>query len=183
MSKCILRDNTVICDYDRPYIVAEVNSSHNGDSEVAKHMIDAAVEAGADCVKFQSWSAESLYSKTYYDANPISKRIIKKLSMTPEQLVDMSHYCLEKGIAFSSTPYSEEEVDFLVDACKAPFIKVSSMEINNLKFLSYIGSKGVPIVLSTGMSTMDEIDIAVKTLEKAGVNQLVLLHCVSVYPT
>ena len=86
MAKCIFRDGTVVSDYGRPYIVAEVNSSHRGDIEVAKQMVDVAADIGADCVKFQSWSAESLYSKTYYDANPISKKIVKKVSLEPEQL-------------------------------------------------------------------------------------------------
>ena len=114
MAKCILRDGTVISDYGRPYIISEVNSSHNGDMGLAKRMIDASVEIGCDCVKFQSWSVGSLYSKTYYDANPISKRFVKKFSLSPNQLKELADYCASKGVAFSSTPYSEEEVDFLI---------------------------------------------------------------------
>ena len=166
----------------RPYIVAEVNSSHNGDIEVAKRMIDAAAEARCDCVKFQSWSAESLYSATYYKANPISKRIVKKFSLTQEQLRDMAEYSRSRGIDFSSTPYSREEVDWLVDECKAPFVKVASMDLNNYLFLQYIAKKGVPIVLSTGMSEMEEIRKAVQTIEDAGNRQICLLHCISIYP-
>ena len=94
----------------------------------------------------------------------------------------MSSYCKEIGIDFSSTPYSKEEVDFLVDKTEAPFIKIASMEINNLPFLKYIGEKGIPIVLSTGMSTIEEIREAVKTIEATGNKQLCILHCVSVYP-
>lgn len=183
MAECILRDGTVILDYGRPYIVSEVNSSHNGSMELAKQMIDASVDIGCDCVKFQSWSVSSLYSKTYYDANPISKRFVKKFSMASEQLKELANYCSEKGISFSSTPYSEEEVDFLVEECNVPYIKIASMEINNPRFLRYIGEKHVPIILSTGMSTFDEVDEAVNVLHNAGVEQMVILHCVSVYPT
>lgn len=183
MSKCRFRDGTVVLDYGRPYIVAEVNSSHNGNMNLAKEMIDAAVEIGADCVKFQSWSVESLYSKTYYDENPIAKRFVTKFALAPEQLKELAEYCRERGIQFSSTPYSEEEVDYLVDECKVPYIKIASMELNNPKFLQYIGSKNVPVVLSTGMSDIEEVDKAVKVLEDAGVTQMVILHCVSIYPT
>ena len=181
MGKIILNDGVEVADYSRPYVIAEVNSSHNGDTNVAKQMIDAAVEAGCDCVKFQSWNAQSLYSKTYYEKNPIAKRFVDKLSLSPEELGEMSDYCRSKGIGFSSTPYSEEEVDFLV-SCKVPFIKIASMEINNLDFLDYIGRKQVPVVLSTGMAESGEVDRAVKTLEKTGNKDIILLHCVSIYP-
>ncbi len=183
MSSCHFLDGTEISDYGRPYVVAEVNSSHNGSMETAKKMIEAAADSGCDCVKFQSWSATSLYSKTYYRQNPIAKRFVDKFSMSPDQLLELSFYCREKGVAFSSTPYSEEEVDFLVNKCQIPYIKIASMEINNPKFLEYIGKKGVPIVLSTGMSDMPEIEKAVGVLESAGATQMVLLHCVSIYPT
>ncbi len=182
MAQIELRSGKVIGDYMRPYMVAEVNSSHNGDVEVAKQMIDAAAAAGCDCVKFQSWSAESLYSATYYKAKPISKRIVKKFALTQEQLHDMAEYSRSKGIDFSSTPYSREEVDWLVDECKAPFIKVASMDLNNYMYLRYIAKKGVPIVLSTGMSEMEEIRKAVRTIEEAGNRQICLLHCISIYP-
>ncbi|MCH1982912.1 N-acetylneuraminate synthase family protein [Ruminococcus sp. OA3] len=183
MSNCIFRDGTVVSDFGRPYIVAEVNSSHNGKMDVAKAMIDSAVEIGADCVKFQSWSVESLYSKTYYDLNPISKRFVTKFSLRPEQLKELANYCKVKGIQFSSTPYSEEEVDFLVDECDVPYIKIASMELNNPKFLRYIGGKNVPIVLSTGMSDIEEIQRGVKNLKDSGATQMTILHCVSIYPT
>lgn len=182
MGSILLQNQTKVSDYGRQYIVAEVNSSHNGSTEAAKQMIDAAVDAGCDCVKFQSWSSKSLYSKSYYVKNPIAKRFVDKLSMTPEQLKEMAEYCKEKGIGYSSTPYSEEEVDFLIEVCNAPFIKIASMEINNLDFLRYIGSKQVPVILSTGMADIEEIRTAVKTLESAGNHSIMLLHCVSIYP-
>ena len=182
MSKITLRNGRVLGDYEKPYIVAEVNSSHSGSVEVAKQMIDAAKDAGCDCVKFQSWSADTLYSATYYKANPISKRIVSKFSLSSEELRGLSEYCRSKGIDFSSTPYSCAEVDFLLDECKAPFVKVASMDLNNYNFLRYIAKKGAPIVLSTGMSTIEEVHNAVSAIEEAGNNQICLLHCISIYP-
>lgn len=183
MGRISFNNKKVIEDYGRPYVVAEVNSSHNGNLEVARQMIDAAAEAGCDCVKFQSWSTKSLYSNTYYKKNPIAKRFVDKFSLSPEQLKEMAIYCQSKGIDFSSTPYCESEVDFLIEECNAPYIKIASMEINNISFLKYIGAKGCPIVLSTGMSSSEEIDRAIKAIEETGNKNIVLLHCVSLYPT
>lgn len=182
MAECVLLDGTVLSDYGRPYIVSEVNSSHKGNMDLAREMIDVSADMGCDCVKFQSWSASSLYSKTYYDANPVARRFVEKFSMGPEQLKELAGYCRAKGISFSSTPYSEEEVDFLIEECGVPYIKIASMELNNPRFLRYIGQKRVPVILSTGMSGMDEIIKAVRVLHEAGTDRMVILHCVSLYP-
>lgn len=181
MAECKLRDGTWVKDYGVPYVIAEVNSSHGGKMDVAKQMIDVAVEAGCNCVKFQSWSAESLYSNSYYKENPIAKRFVDKFSLGEEQLRELAGYCKERKIGFSSTPYSEREVDFLAEL-EVPFIKVASMELNNFDFLRYIAKKNIPIVLSTGMGEMEEIRKAVEIIEEAGNNKLILLHCVSIYP-
>lgn len=182
MGRCTFADGTVVSDYDSPYIIAEVNSSHNGNMDTAKLMIDAAAAAGCDCVKFQSWTAQSLYSKTYYKENPIAQRFVNKFSLSPSQLKLLAEYCTSRNIAFSSTPYSREEVDFLIEECNIPFIKIASMELNNSEYLEYIAKKGIPIVLSTGMGEIEEIKNAVKILENAGNQNLVILHCVSIYP-
>lgn len=182
MAECRLRDGFWIKDYGMPYIIAEVNSSHGGNIDTARDMIDAAVAAGCNCVKFQSWSAKSLYSSSYYKENPIAKRFVDKFSLEEEQLRELAGYCKKKEIGFSSTPYSEREVDFL-EELEVPFIKIASMELNNLVFLRYIAQKGIPIVLSTGMGEMKEIEKAVQVIKEAGNNKLILLHCVSVYPT
>jgi N-acetylneuraminate synthase len=182
VANCILRDLTVIGDFLKPYIVAEVNTSHFGNIETAKEMIDRAKEVGCSCVKFQSWSKESLYSKTYYDENPIAKRIVQKFAFSEAQLMEVAQYSRERGIAFSSTPYSQAEVDFLVEKCDASYIKVASMDLVNYPFLEYIASCGVPIVLSTGMGAMEEIRRAVATIEDTGNHNICLLHCISIYP-
>lgn len=183
MAKCVFNDGTVISDYGMPYFVAEVNTSHNGDVETAKLMVDKAVETGCDCVKFQSWTADSLYSKTYYKNNPIAKRMVSKLSLNETQLLELSQYCNTRGIHFTSTPYSRSEVDFLLEKCNVPYIKIASMDINNYGFIDYIARTGIPIVLSTGMSTLEEISQAVSVIERVRNYNVCLLHCVSVYPT
>ena len=166
----------------KPYIVAELNSSHRGKVENARQMIDAAKECGCDAVKFQSWTADSLYCKNYYDENPISKRMVKGFSLAPRDLKELADYCHKIGIDFSSTPYSEAEVDFMVEECSPAFIKIASMDINNLPFLKYIAGKKLPVVLSTGMAAIEEIETAVNIIEAEGNRDICILHCVSVYP-
>lgn len=182
MARCIFHDSTVIGDFMKPYIVAEVNTSHGGSTETAKLMIDKAKEAGCSCVKFQSWSKESLYSQTYYDENRIAKRFVEKLAFSEAQLQEVTQYCKEHDIAFASTPYSPVEVDFLVDKCEVPYIKVASMDLVNYPYLDYIARRATAIVLSTGMGTMDEVRKAVSTIERAGNRNICLLHCISIYP-
>ena len=177
-----LSNQRIIGDSYQPYIIAEVNSSHGGKYDTAIDMIDAAKECGCDCVKFQSWSSNSLYSKTYYDENPIARRFVVKFSLSPEQLKSLSEYTRRKGLGFSSTPYSFDEVDFLVESCEVPFIKIASMELNNDSFLKYIAKTGKPLVLSTGMGTAEEVDHAVNVIKQAGNTSLCLLHCISIYP-
>ena len=145
-------------------------------------MIFEAKKAGCDCVKFQSWTSDTLYSKTYYEENPIAKRFINGFSFSKAQLESLVEYSRECEISFSSTPYSKEEVDFLVNECSVPFVKVASMDLNNHYFLNYIGQTGVPIVLSTGMGDFNEIESAITTLENTGNKNICILHCVSIYP-
>lgn len=177
-----LRNGREISSENRPYIIAELNSSHNGSVDKAKEMMDAALSCGCDCVKFQSWTYDTLYADEYYENNPLSLRIIKKFSFSEEELISLFDYGKQIGIDVSSTPYSEREVDFLVERADAPFIKIASMEINNLPYLEYIGKKHVPVILSTGMADYSEIETAVKTIIKGGCSDLCILHCVSVYP-
>ncbi len=182
MSFVTLNNGKILGDGQNPYIVAEMNSSHGGNMETAKEMILAAKRAGCDGVKFQSWSAESLYSQSYYKENRMAKKLVKKFSLSETDLLELSGFCMENEIDFSSTPYSESEVDFLADRCGAPYIKIASMDIDNFPFLEYIAKKGVPVVLSTGMASYDEVKKAVHTIEDAGNEQICILHCVSVYP-
>lgn len=182
MAKCILNNGRVIGDNEPPYFIAEVNSSHNGSIDVAKEMIDKIKEIGADAVKFQSWSSSSLYSKDYYKENPISKRFFDKFSFDNNKFNEIVDYCKNKDISFASTPYSNSEVDYLIKIAKVPFIKIASMDINNYLYLEYIAKTGSAIVLSTGMSTYDEVGKAIEILKSCGNKNLCVLHCVSLYP-
>lgn len=177
-----LNDGRVLGPDAEPYIVAELNTSHFGNVETAKEMIDAAKESGCDCVKFQSWTADTLYSQTYYDQNPIAKRFVKRYSLSNDQLRELSTYCRDQGIGFSSTPYSLPEAEFLVRECAPPFLKIASMELNNLRFLRALAGLGTAIVLSTGMGEEEEIVRAVREMQTAGAKNLCVLHCVSIYP-
>jgi sialic acid synthase SpsE len=182
MSSILLRNGRKVGDYDAPYFIAELNTSHFGDMGVAKSMIEKAKECGCDCVKFQSWSADTLYASSHYENNPIARRMVAKFSFAEQQLGELADYCGVLGIDFSSTPYAKEEAEFLASRCNAPFLKIASMELNNTPYLSFLGSLGVPLILSTGMGTLEEIIRAVRTLENSGNNQIIILHCVSVYP-
>ena len=166
-----------------PYIIAEINTSHFGDLDVAKEMIQTAKSSGADCVKFQSWSESSLYSQTFYNENPIAKRFINKFSLSKDELKELSLFCEFLNIDFASTPYSNDEVDFLIDECNVPFIKVASMDINNFPLLKHIATREKKVILSTGMSEIDEIIAAVELLSLNGAKKIVILHCNSLYPT
>lgn len=177
------RNGRVIAESELPYFIAEMNTSHFGKISVAKDMIVAAKKAGADCVKFQSWSAETLYSAEYYRENPIAKRFVKKFSLDDGALKTLAKFSNDVGIDFSSTPYSIEEAIFLKNECDVPFIKIASMELNNHIFLKQLAHLGVPLVLSTGMGLFKEIQEAVSVLEGNGVKDLVILHCTSIYPS
>lgn len=182
MSFITFRNGRRVGDYLRPYIVAELNTSHFGDIEIAKDMIDKAKLAGCDCVKFQSWSADTLYCESYYKENKIAKRVVTKFSLGNNQLKELSVHAKERDIDFASTPYSIEEATFLIEECDVPFIKIASMELNNLPYLDQLGHLGVPLVLSTGMGTLEEIVEAVKTIQATGCERVIILHCTSVYP-
>lgn len=183
MATLVFNDKKVVGNFKKPYIVAEVNSSHGGKVDVAKEMVKIAAECGCDCVKFQSWSKETLYSQTYYDENPIAKRFVARFSLAESQLKELAEFCGECGVAFASTPYSKREAEFLVKECHVPFVKISSMELNNYSFLEFNAKLDTPIVLSTGMGEMEEIEKAVQVIEQVGNKQICLLHCVSNYPT
>jgi len=179
---------------EKPYIIAELGSNHNGDMALARRLIDAAKAAGADCVKFQSWSKDTIFSKKTYEDNFFLaddyrnrsdfnlEKIVEEYSISASELLEMKRYADEVGIDCTSTPFSKAEVDFLVDELETGFIKIASMDLNNYPFLSYIASKGKPIFLSTGLSTLAEVDTAIRTIEHAGNNDIAILHCVSLYP-
>lgn len=188
------KNNRQIGNFTNPYIIAELGSNHNGDMGLARRLIAEAKEAGADCVKFQSWSKDTIFSRKKYEDNFFIaddyrgrddytlEEIVEEYSISEEELLDMKGYADELGIDCTSTPFSKREVDFVIDELDSPFIKVASMDLNNYPFLEYIAKKNKPVILSTGLSELYEIDKAVKTIEECGNKEIVILHCVSTYP-
>lgn len=183
-----------ISNFSRPFFIAELGSNHNGDMDLAKELIVQAKKAGADCVKFQSWTKGTIFSRKKYNDNYFLnddyrhrsdftlEQVVERYSITEGQLSDMMSFSKAIGIDCTSTPFSKREVDFLVEACNVPFIKIASMDLNNYPFLEYVAKKNKPMVLSTGLSELYEIDRAVKTIEAAGNSQITILHCISNYP-
>ena len=183
-----------IKDFGSAYVIAEIGSNHNGDIELAKKMIDEAKKCGADCVKFQSWSKDSIFSKKVYEDNYfLNDNYRERTDYTLESIVDeyslginehhiLKKYCDEVEIDFNSTPFSKVEVDLLVDELDVPFIKIASMDLNNIPFLCYIAKKRRPVVISTGLCGLAEVDSAIECLEKNGCNEIIILHCVAIYP-
>jgi N-acetylneuraminate synthase len=181
-----------VYNFCEPYIIAEIGANHNGDMDLAKKMIDSAVECGCDAVKFQSWTPKSLIAKEEYDRNQSYddspkkhfgslKEMVEKYYLRDDQHVELKEYCKAKGVDFCSSPFSNEEVDLLVKL-GVPFLKIASMDINNIPFLKYAAKTMKPLVISTGMSTLSEIETAVNTVKSEGNNNIVLLHCISIYP-
>lgn len=186
--------NRIIQDYCKPYIIAEIGANHNGDMVLAKEMIKTAKECGADAVKFQSWTPTSLIAKEEYDRNQSYndedggkkhfgslKEMVEKYYLREDQHYELKEYCDLLDITFVSTPFSKYEVD-LLEKCNVPFYKIASMDINNYQLLRDVAEKGKPIILSTGMSTLAEIDNAITLLNKIGNYDISLLHCISIYP-
>lgn len=181
-------------EYGRTYVIAEIGANHNGDMELAKKMINEAKRCGAHCVKFQSWSKNTIFSKQVYDANYFLKddyrnrtdytlkSIVDKYHIGIEQHKMLKEYCDRIGIEFNSTPFSKQEVDLLVDELNVPFVKVASMDLNNIPFLKYIAQKKIPVVISTGLCNLSDVSDAVLCLKENGCPEVILLHCVSIYP-
>lgn len=174
------------------YIIAEVGANHNGDMSLARKMIDSAKNCGCHCVKFQSWTPKSLIAEEEYKRNQkyddspkkhfgSLKEMVEKYYLREEQHYELKAYCDKIGIDFNSTPFSNNEVD-LLEKLGVKFYKVASMDLNNLPLLEYIARKGKPVVLSTGMATIDEIANAISTIEATGNTKIVILHCIALYP-
>ena len=171
-------------------VIAEAGVNHNGSVEMALRLVDSAAEAGADVVKFQTFKAEQVVSpvapKADYQLQTTGGEesqldMVKKLELPPEAFRQIAGRCIERGITFMSTPFDYESVD-LLDELGVVAFKTGSGELTNLPFLSYIASKGKPIILSTGMANLEEVAVAVDTVRAAGNRELVILHCVSNYP-
>ncbi len=175
------------------YIIAELGANHNGDMDLARKLIKKAKKAGADCVKFQSWTKNSVFAKIKYEDNyfleddyrnrtdTTLEDIVERYAISEAELSEMADFCKSEEIDFASTPFNIKEVDYLVDVLDAPFIKIASMDLNNYPFIEYVSKKNKPVMISTGFSELHEIDKAIKILEENN-SQYLILHCVSTYP-
>src|SRR3990167_1529328 len=184
--------NYAINEISDPYIIAEAGVNHNGSYELAVHLVDEAVKAGAHAIKWQiykadtlctrnaprfwNWDGEEVLFGTQYDS-------YSQLDKFPlEDYRRLSHYCKEKGIEFLATPFDEEAVKFL-ESIQVAAYKIASCDCNNIPFIRLIAKTQKPILLSTGASTPEDIKLAVNTIMAEGNQQIALLHCILKYPT
>ena len=160
------------------YVIAEIGVNHNGSTEVARELIDAAADAGADAVKFQTFSADDLVGAS---APKAKYQMLSKLELSDEQHAELLAYCTERRIDFLSTPFGLRQADFLEELGVDAF-KVGSGDLTYHALLTHLARKGLPIILSTGMSTLSEVGAALAAVEATGPVPIALLHCVSDYP-
>ncbi len=172
------------------FVIAEAGVNHNGDTALAHRLVDVAAEAGADAVKFQSFRAESLAStearKAAYQVSETGGgesqlEMLQRLELDVGVHEELARHCEECGIIFLSTPFDCGSAD-LLEKLNVAFFKISSGDLTNIPLLRHIARKRTPIILSTGMSDMDEVAVAVECIAAAGNKEIILLHCVSDYP-
>lgn len=176
-------------------IIAEAGVNHNGSIEIAKQLVDKAVEAGVDVIKFQTFKAEKLVSKSAKQAEYQKKNIgseaddsqynmLKKLELSEQDHQTLINYCQQKGIKFFSTAFDLESIDYL-HSLNLGLWKIPSGEITNYPYIKKIAQYGEPVILSTGMCELDDVSAAMNALIKNGVkqNQITILHCNTEYPT
>ncbi len=171
-------------------IIAEAGVNHNGKLDLALKLCDAAKEAGADVVKFQTWKTEKIITRTVAQAEYQTENtgktenqfdMLKRLELSYDDFRKIKKHCDEIGILFASTADEEESLDFLI-SLGIPFIKIGSGEITNIPYLRIMGSKKTPCIISSGMSTLAEVDEALSELRNAGATDITLLHCTTNYP-
>ena len=177
----------------RTLIIAEAGVNHNGDVGLAKKLIDIAAEAGADLVKFQTFNADRLATRSARKADYQTKttestesqhEMLRRLELTEDVHHELIAHCLARGIGFFSTGFDIESIDLLLSLGQNHF-KIPSGEINNLPYLRHIGRLGKAVIVSTGMATLGEIEAAIDVIVKAGTprSNITILHCTTEYPT
>ena len=178
---------------NRTLIIAEAGVNHNGDIKLAKQLIDIAADSGADYVKFQTFSADRLvtesadkaeYQKQFVDSSESQYEMLKRLELSVEMHFELIEHCDRRLIKFLSSGFDNQSVELLI-GLGVDLIKIPSGEVTNLPFLRYVGSLGLPVILSSGMSTMKDVSDALSILEKTGLrrDQITVLHCTTEYPT
>ena len=174
------------------YFIAEAGVNHNGSTEIGKKLIDIASVSGADAVKFQTFNTENIITpdapkSTYHiettgaDSTQSWFDLLKTQEMSEDMHIELIEYCNKKGITFLSTPYDNDSVD-LLDSLNVSAFKIASTDTNNLPFLSYVAKKGRPMILSSAMSTMEEVRKAVQVVRNEDLNEIAILQCTGNYP-
>lgn len=191
-SKEIKIGNKLIGLEQPAYLIAEIGANFDQSKEKAKALIKAAKDAGADCAKFQTFSTPKIVSEGGFSRMKLEgvhgswgrtvSEVFKDAEFPREWHQEISDYCVEIGIDFSTAPYDFEAVD-LCEKLNVPFIKIGSGEITWLEMLDYVARKGKPMMLATGDATMSEIDEAVRTIEATGNKNLILMQCITNYPS
>lgn len=175
---------------NRVLIIAEAGVNHNGDIKIAKKLIDEAKKCGADIVKFQTFNPKKLatrhavmaeYQKKNLGLKDSQQEMLSKLILKQDEYVELAHYCSKVGIQFLSTPFEVESIKFLDNF--QDIWKIPSGEITNYPYLVEIAKTGKEIILSTGMSTLEEVNVALGVLKSNGSGKVTVLHCTTDYPT
>ncbi len=185
--------NKMVGDGHPVFFIAEAGVNHNGSVELGKKLIDIAVDAGADAVKFQTFTADELNTKTapkstYHiettgtDSEQSWFDLLKTQEISEEMHVALIEYCIEKNIIFLSTPYGVKSAD-LLEKFNVPAYKIASTDTNNTPLLKHIARKGKPMILSSAMATMEEVELAVSTVRSIGLDKIVILQCTGNYPS
>ena len=182
--------NKAIGDGNRAFIIAEAGVNHNGDIDIAKKLVDEAANSGVDAIKFQTFKTEKLvtgyadmatYQKNNIGHGSSQFNMLKKLELTYENFKDIQKYCIHKNVMFLSTPFDFESADFLESIGMEAF-KISSGDLTNIPLLNHIAKYNKPIILSSGMSNLSEIEEAINGIYCQGNKDIAVLHCTSNYP-
>lgn len=174
--------------YEHTFIIAEIGVNHNGSVDLAKDMIKSASECGVDAVKFQTFNSEDLVTENAETADYQEKntdensqlKMLKKLELTFDDFKELKDYALKNGVIFISSPFDVNSVD-LLETLNVPLYKLGSGELNNFELIDYVQETNKPIIISTGMATLDEIKETYDFIENK--DNLIILHCITGYPT
>ena len=174
--------------YKKTFIIAEIGVNHNGSVELAKKMIKSASECGVDAVKFQTFNSEDLVTEnaktaSYQEKNTNENsqlKMLKKLELTFDNFKELNEYALKNNVMFISSPFDIKSVD-LLEKLDVPLYKLGSGELTNFELIDYVQKTGKPIIISTGMATLDEIKETYDFIENK--DNLIILHCITGYPT
>ncbi len=189
LNKTIKIGNKTVGEGQPVFFIAEIGNNHNGDFFLAKKSIEEAAKNGADAVKFQKRFIDEVFTKELQDQPQTKDQVYGKtygeyrsnLELSEDDFVKLKKVADDLGVIFFITPFDKKSVD-LIESIGVDVYKIASFDTTNIPLLEYVASKGKPVILSVGMATLDEVDLAVKTIININ-KQLILMHCISVYPT